>query len=157
MNAVTSVARRAAFGTGIATLLLSLFACAGQPTDSQQLTEIHVFPGLSQQRPVSVRRQSVVEPPGDARIYEGRYILAADGPEFRACNLDEKYLVDASFSVEDTLDYFIQSQPMIQAQVYIRFHGEATEGTDGLPEHYAGVVRINELLAYSAAVPTPCN
>ena len=104
----------------------------------------------------SVRRRYVAAPTKDARIYAGRYILAADGPEFRACNLDEKYLVDASFSVEETLDYFIQSQPMIQAQVYIRFHGEVIEGIDGLPDHYANVVRITELLAYSAAVPTPC-
>ena len=104
----------------------------------------------------SVPRQNVAQLIGDARIYAGRYILAADGPEFRACNLDAKYLVDASFSVEDTLDYFIQSQPTIQAQIYVRFHGEVIERIDGLPDHYADVVRITKLLAYSGAVPTPC-
>lgn len=94
---------------------------------------------------------------GSAPIYEGRYVLAADGNEFRACGRDAKYLVDASFSVEETLYIFIQSQSMIQTnQIYVRFHGEVIEGVDGLPNHYADVVRITELLAYSAAVPTPC-
>ena len=83
--------------------------------------------------------------------------MTADGNEFRACGLDEKYLVDASFSVQETLDLFIRSQSMIQAsQIYVRFHGEVIVGFDGLPDHYADVVRITELLAYSAAVPTPC-
>lgn len=104
----------------------------------------------------SVRRQEMMRI-GSAPIYEGRYVLAADGNEFRACGRDAKYLVDASFSVEETLYIFIQSQSMIQTnQIYVRFHGEVIEGVDGLPNHYADVVRITELLAYSAAVPTPC-
>ena len=105
----------------------------------------------------SVRRQGVGMRIGSAPIYEGRYVLAADANEFRACGLDEKYLVDASFSVEETLYFFIQSQSMIQgSQIYVRFHGEVIEGVDGLPDQYADVVQITELLTYSAAVPTPC-
>ena len=105
----------------------------------------------------SVRRHGEAVRIGSAPIYEGRYVLAADGNEFRACGLDEKYLVDASFSVEETLYFFVQSQPTIQAsQIYVRFHGEVIEGVGGLPDHYAALVRITELLAYSAAVPTPC-
>lgn len=105
----------------------------------------------------SVRRHEVGMRIGSAPIYEGRYVSTADGNEFRGCGQDEKYLIDASFSVEESLYFFVQSQSTIQAsQIYLRFHGEVIEGVDGLPDHYAAVVRITELLAYSATVPTTC-
>ena len=120
------------------------------PTDKRELDVATVLEG-------SVRRHEEGVRIGSAPIYEGRYVLAADGNVFRACGLDEKYLVDASFSVEESLYFFVQSQSTIQAsQIYVRFHGEVIEGVDGLPNHYAAVVRITELLAYSATVPTPC-
>ncbi len=123
---------------------------ADAPTVKRELDVATVLEG-------SVRRHGGAVRIGSAPIYEGRYVLAANGNEFRACGLDDKYLVDASFSVQETLDLFIQSQSMIQAsQIYVRFHGEVIEGIDGLPDQYADVVRITELLVYSAAVPTPC-
>jgi len=120
------------------------------PTEKRELDVATVLEG-------SVRRHEVGMRIGSAPIYEGHYVLAADGNEFRACGLDEKYLVDASFSDQDTLYVFIQSQSMIQAnQIYVRFHGEVIESVDGLPDHYADVIRITELLAYSVAAPSPC-
>jgi hypothetical protein len=74
-----------------------------------------------------------------------------------SCGLDEKHFVDASFSDQDTLYVFIQSQSMIQAnQICVRFHGNVIESVDGLPDHYADVIRITELLAYSVAAPSHC-
>ena len=94
---------------------------------------------------------------GDAPIYEGRLSWADQGFEFRGCNKDEIYFVDASFSIQDTLDRFLQSHSTVNANsIYIRFHGNVVEGVDGLPDRYADVVRITDLLSYNATSPARC-
>ena len=94
---------------------------------------------------------------GDAPIYEGRLSWADQGFEFRGCNKDEIYFVDASFSIQDTLDRFLQSHSTVNANsIYIRFHGNVIEGVDGLPDRYADVVRITDLLSYNATSPARC-
>ena len=80
---------------------------------------------------------------GDVPIYQGRISWADDVFEFRACNRAELYFIDASFSINDTLDHAIQSQSAVNATpIYVRFHGEVMAGVDGLPDRYTDVVRI---------------
>ena len=94
---------------------------------------------------------------GDAPIYEGRLSWADQRLEFRACNKEEIYFVDASFSIQDTLDRFLQSQSTVNANlIYIRLHGIVIQGVDGLPDRYADVLRITDLLSYNATSLAPC-
>ena len=94
---------------------------------------------------------------GDRHIYEGRISQGDEAFEFRACEMDESYFVDASFSINDTLDTAIQTQSAFnRMHIYVRFHGEVITGVDGLSDRYADVVRIIELLSYDASVPVEC-
>ncbi len=94
---------------------------------------------------------------GDTLVHEGRLSRTDEDFEFRPCDKNELYVVDAAFSIQDAIDQFLQSRPAVESTpIYVRFHGNEIEGTDNLPERYANVVRITELLAQSATVPVKC-
>ena len=94
---------------------------------------------------------------GDTLIHEGRLFRTDEVFEFRPCEKEKLYFVDASFSIEDTLDQFLLSRPAVESTpIYIRFHGNEIEGIDNLQDRYANVVRVTNLLSYSATVPVTC-
>lgn len=93
----------------------------------------------------------------DAPIYEGWISWSDAAFEFRACDQNQSYFVDASISILDTIDQVIQSQTAVnQTRIYVRFHGEIIAGVNGLPARYADVARITQLLSYGASVPVVC-
>ncbi len=92
---------------------------------------------------------------GDAPIHEGRISRANEVFQFRACDRDELYFVDASFSINDTLELALQSA-VTPSPIYIRFHGEVIAGVDGLPDLYTDVIKVTDLLSYDASVPVIC-
>jgi len=94
---------------------------------------------------------------GPSSIHEGRLSRSDDGFDFRACGATEIHFVDGSFAIQDTLDQFIETQAQAESKsIYVRFHGEIIRGVDGLPERYAEVVRIKNLLLHSATMPARC-
>ena len=95
---------------------------------------------------------------GDAMIHQGFLFLAETAYEFRPCNKEEIYLVDASFAVIDALDQFASthsSNPM--GPTFVRFHGNEFECTDSLPDRYSNAVNVTELVAQSNSPPAGCN
>ncbi len=94
---------------------------------------------------------------GPSSIHEGRLFRSADGFDFRACGAAEIYIADGSFSILDTLDQFIETQAQTKSKsIYVRFHGEIIRGVGGLPDRYTELIRIRNLLLYSATVPARC-
>ncbi len=119
-----------------------LVACSTGPP--QDTAEVPV-------RPISM------SPALDTLVHEGRLFRTDEVFEFRPCDKEVLYFVDASFSIEDTLDQFLQSRSAVDSTpIYIRFHGNEMEGIDSLQDRYANVVRIIDLLSYRATVPVIC-
>jgi len=95
---------------------------------------------------------------GDAMIHEGFLFLSEPAYEFRPCDKEEIYLVDASFAVIDALDQFASthsSNPM--GPLYVRFHGNEIECNGSLPERFSNAVKVTELIAKSNSPPANCN
>ena len=92
---------------------------------------------------------------GDAPIHEGRISRPNDVFQFRACDRDELYFVDASISINDTLEFALHSA-VTPSPIYVRIHGEVIAGVDGLPDLDTDVINITELLSYDASVPVIC-
>jgi hypothetical protein len=95
---------------------------------------------------------------GDTMTHQGFLYLSEADYEFRPCNKDEIYLVDASFAVIDVLDQFASthsSNPV--GPLFVRFHGNEIECTDRLPGRYANAVSITELVAKGSLPPAGCN
>jgi len=95
---------------------------------------------------------------GDPRIHQGRLYRSDTEFEFRPCNKDELYLVDASFSIHEKLDQYISvSSSAGEGPMYVRFRGLEIQCVVGLPSHYANAVKVEELLALSSALPAQCD
>ena len=95
---------------------------------------------------------------GDAIIYEGFLFLSETAYEFRPCDKQEIFLVDASFAVIDALDQFASTRSSnATGPIYVRFHGNELECNDSLPDRYSNAVNITELLAQSNSPPASCN
>ena len=95
---------------------------------------------------------------GDGITLQGFLYLSESDYEFRPCNRDEIYLVDAPFAVIDALDQFSavhSSSP--EGPLFVRFRGIEIECTDSLPDRYANAVNITELVAQSISPPASCN
>ncbi len=94
---------------------------------------------------------------GDAQIHQGRLYLTGTEFEFRPCNKDELYLVDASFVIRERLDQYISASSTAGAiSLYVRFHGSEINCVVDLPERYANVVKITELLTHGSTLPANC-
>lgn len=95
---------------------------------------------------------------GDAMIHEGFLFLSETAYEFRPCDKEEIYLVDASFAVIDALDQFASTHSSNPTgPLYVRFHGNEIECNDSLPDRYSNAVNVTELIAQSNSPPDSCN
>ena len=95
---------------------------------------------------------------GDRWIHEGRLYLSVAQHEFRPCNKDELYLVDASFDVEELLNQYASTMSAdITRPLYVRFHGFEMDCEAGLPDRFANVVKIEELLTQTSTPPPQCH
>jgi hypothetical protein len=95
---------------------------------------------------------------GDAMIHEGFLFLSETAYEFRPCDKEEIYLVDASFAVLDALDQFASTHSSNPTEpLYVRFHGNEIECNDSLPDRYSNAVNVTELIAQSNSAPASCN
>jgi hypothetical protein len=132
-------------------LLFSLLAGCGGSVPDQTSDEITVGRGPDQRPEVRPGRL------GDPMIHQGFLFLTETAYEFRPCNKEEIYVVDASFAVIDALDQFAStrsSNPM--GPLFVRFHGNEIKGTDSLPDRYSNAVNVTELVAQSDAPPAGC-
>jgi hypothetical protein len=133
-------------------LLFMLLAGCGASVPVHTSDETTVYRGLDQRPDVRHGRL------GDPIIHQGYLLLAETDYEFRPCNKEEIYLVNASFAVIDALDQFVSthsSNPM--GPLFVRFHGNEIECTDSLPDRYSNAVNITELVAQSNSPPAGCN
>ena len=137
----------------IVSLIVLLTACGGSGTVPAS-DEITVCRGQDQKSD---------SPPGFGRIgdgitHQGFLYLSDTNYEYRPCNRDEIYLVDAPFAVIDALDQFAavhSTSP--EGPLFVRFRGIEIECTDSLPDRYANAVNITELVAQSKSPPASCN
>ena len=91
---------------------------------------------------------------GDGITHKGFLYLSDTNYEYRPCNQDEIYLVDAPFAVIDALDQFAAVHASSPAgPFFMRFRGIEIECTDSLPDRYANAVNITELVAQSKSPP----
>ncbi len=89
--------------------------------------------------------------------YEGVLYWDGERIEFRRCGLDERHLVDASFSILDTVDQYRQThRANASNSLYVRFNGKFITNTAESSNPGAVVVRITDLLSFDIAVPASC-
>ena len=94
---------------------------------------------------------------GDAMIHEGFLYLSEPAYEFRPCDKEEIYLVEASFAVIDALDQFASTHSSNPTgPLYVRFHGNEIKCNDSLPDRYSNAVNVTELIAQSNSPPANC-
>ncbi len=94
---------------------------------------------------------------GPSSIHEGLLTRSNNGFDFRGCDSGEIYFVDGSYSIQDEVDQFFAAQTNgATRSIFVRFHGEVIEDVDGLPDKYVEVIRITNLLSYSATIPAGC-
>ena len=132
--------------------LFVLLAGCGESVPVETSDETTVCRGQDQ-RP-NVRRLDV----RDTVIHEGFLFLSETAYEFRPCDKEEIFIVDASFAVIDALDQFASTQSSNpRGSQYVRFHGSEIECNDSLPDRYSNAVNVTELLAQSNSPPASCN
>ena len=134
--------------------LIVLLAGCGESVLVQTSDEITVCRGQDQrlEEPAEFGRI------GDVMTHQGFLYLSEANYEFRPCNKDEIYLVDASFAVIDILDQFASTHSSIPVgPLFVRFHGNEIECTDSLPDRYTNAVNITELVAKGRLPPAGCN
>ena len=93
----------------------------------------------------------------DPPIHHGFVYLDNVAMEFRPCNRADKYLVDASFMVENSItQYASVMSPEGERSLYIRFHGRELDCKMGLPDRYENVIKIEQLLIQDIRSPANC-
>lgn len=95
----------------------------------------------------------------DDQQYSGIYVWGHEVHEFTPCNQDQTFWVSASaWVVGDLLEHYKADHAEPYQPLYLRFRGGILdEEVDGFASEYDGLIRISEVLEWSATIPTDCS
>jgi hypothetical protein len=90
--------------------------------------------------------------------FSGAYVWGHEVHTFQSCDQSEIHWVSASgWVIADLLQHYESFPGEPYEPLYITFRGHILdEEVDGFASDYAGLIRISEVLDWSATVPSAC-